>query len=80
MFPDKRAISLIAMNNKGEWGVATNIEGFSFAVATENLKSSHTLHNNTVLSANGFYLAYFYTSSEVTISFISVPRRVKYPT
>ena len=24
------------MNNKGEWGVATNIEGFSFAVATEN--------------------------------------------
>ena len=29
-------LSLIAMNNKGEWGVATNIEGFSFAVATEN--------------------------------------------
>ena len=28
-------MSLIAMNNKGEWGVATNIEGFSFAVATE---------------------------------------------
>lgn len=28
-------LSLIAMNNKGEWGVATNIEGFSFAVATE---------------------------------------------
>ena len=27
-------LSLIAMNNKGEWGVATNIEGFSFAVAT----------------------------------------------
>ena len=24
-------MSLIAMNNKGEWGVATNIEGFSFA-------------------------------------------------
>lgn len=31
-------LSLIAMNNKGEWGVATNIEGFSFAVATENEK------------------------------------------
>ena len=31
-------MSLIAMNNKGEWGVATNIEGFSFAVATENLE------------------------------------------
>jgi len=29
-------LSLIAMNNKGEWGVATNIEGFSFAVATED--------------------------------------------
>ena len=28
-------MSLIAMNNKGEWGVATNIEGFSFAVATQ---------------------------------------------
>ena len=28
-------MSLIAMNNKGEWGVTTNIEGFSFAVATE---------------------------------------------
>lgn len=31
-------LSLIAMNNKGEWGVATNIEGFSFAVATKNEK------------------------------------------
>ena len=28
-------LSLIAMNIKGEWGVATNIDGFSFAVATE---------------------------------------------
>lgn len=27
-------ISLIAMNRKGEWGVATNIEGFSFVVAS----------------------------------------------
>ncbi len=31
-------LSLIAMNNKGEWGVATNIEGFSFAVATASQK------------------------------------------
>lgn len=31
-------MSLIAMNNKGQWGVATNIEGFSFAVATKNEK------------------------------------------
>lgn len=28
-------LSLIAMNTKGQWGVATNIEGFSFAVVTE---------------------------------------------
>ncbi|MEG0592241.1 MAG: N(4)-(beta-N-acetylglucosaminyl)-L-asparaginase [Coprobacillus sp.] len=31
-------LSLIAMNNKGEWGVSTNIEGFSFAVATKDQK------------------------------------------
>ena len=31
-------LSVVAMNNKGEWGCATNIEGFSFAVATETLK------------------------------------------
>ncbi|MFD3158115.1 N(4)-(beta-N-acetylglucosaminyl)-L-asparaginase [Haloimpatiens sp. FM7330] len=29
-------LSVIAMNNKGEWGAATNIEGFSFVVTTEN--------------------------------------------
>lgn len=29
-------LSLVAMNNKGQWGVATNIEGFSFVVTTEN--------------------------------------------
>lgn len=28
-------LSVIAMNNEGEWGVATNIEGLSFAVATQ---------------------------------------------
>lgn len=28
-------LSLIAMNNKGEWGCATNIAGFSFVVVTE---------------------------------------------
>lgn len=28
-------LSVIAMNKEGEWGVATNIEGFSFAVTTE---------------------------------------------
>lgn len=31
-------ISVICMNNKGEWGVATNIEKFSFVVATETLE------------------------------------------
>lgn len=29
-------LSVVAMNNKGEWGVATNIKGFSIAVVTEN--------------------------------------------
>lgn len=29
-------LSLVAMNNKGEWGVATNIEGFSFVVTTQH--------------------------------------------
>ena len=29
-------MSIVPMNNKGEWGVATNIEGFSFAVVIEN--------------------------------------------
>lgn len=33
-------LSLIAMNTKGEWGVATNIEGFSFAVVTEDQEPS----------------------------------------
>lgn len=27
-------ISVVAMNNQGEWGVATNIDGFSFVVAS----------------------------------------------
>ena len=31
-------LSLIAMNNAGEWGVATNIDGFSFTVVTEDQK------------------------------------------
>lgn len=29
-------LSLVAMNSKGEWGVATNIDGFSIAVVTAN--------------------------------------------
>lgn len=31
-------LSVIAMNNQGEWGAATNIDGFSFVVATETLE------------------------------------------
>lgn len=31
-------LSLIAMNNRGEWGAATNIQGFSFVVAVEGEK------------------------------------------
>lgn len=30
-------LSVVALNNKGEFGVATNIEGFSFSVVTEEL-------------------------------------------
>lgn len=33
-------LSLIAMNRKGEWGVATNIDGFSIAVCTEELEAT----------------------------------------
>ena len=29
-------LSLVALNNKGEWGVATNIADFTFSVATKN--------------------------------------------
>lgn len=29
-------LSVVCLNNKGEYGVATNIEGFSFSVATSN--------------------------------------------
>ena len=39
-------MSLVAMNNKGEWGVATNIEGFSFAVVTENEEPTVYLTKN----------------------------------
>ena len=28
-------MSLVALNNKGQWGVASNIKGFSFSVAIE---------------------------------------------
>lgn len=41
---DKRGeagdISVVCMNNKGEWGVGTNISKFSFVVATESLEST----------------------------------------
>ena len=35
-------LSVVAMNNKGEWGAATNIANFSFVVATE--KESLTVY------------------------------------
>ena len=38
-------LSLVAMNNKGEWGVATNIPNFSFSVATKD-------HEPTVYVSN----------------------------
>ena len=39
-------ISLVALNNKGEWGVATNIKGFSFCVVTENEEANVYLTEN----------------------------------
>jgi isoaspartyl peptidase/L-asparaginase-like protein (Ntn-hydrolase superfamily) len=39
-------LSLVAMNNKGEWGVATNIDGFSFAVVVEGKESEVYLTKN----------------------------------
>lgn len=39
-------LSLVAMNNKGEWGVATNIDGFSFAVVTEDKETEIYLTQN----------------------------------
>ena len=31
-------LSVVAMNNRGQWGAATNIEGFSVAVVTQSLE------------------------------------------
>ena len=39
-------LSVVAMNHKGEWGVATNIEGFSFVVATSTQKPTVYLTKN----------------------------------
>ena len=39
-------LSVVALNNKGEWGVATNIEGFSFAVVTEKEEPTVYLTKN----------------------------------
>ena len=41
-----RAWSVIAMNNKGEWGVATNVE-FSFVVATQDQETTVYMANPT---------------------------------
>lgn len=39
-------LSVVAMNYQGEWGVATNIEGFSFAVVKENEEPTVYLTKN----------------------------------
>lgn len=39
-------LSVVALNNKGEWGVATNIEGFSFVVVSEDLEPTVYLAKN----------------------------------
>lgn len=40
-------LSVVAMNHLGEWGVATNIEGFSFVVATSLQKPTVYLTKNS---------------------------------
>ncbi|QQY79961.1 N4-(beta-N-acetylglucosaminyl)-L-asparaginase [Keratinibaculum paraultunense] len=39
-------ISVVCMNNKGEWGAATNIEEFSFVIATNDLPPTVYLVSN----------------------------------
>lgn len=39
-------ISVVCMNNKGEWGIATNIDKFTFAVATADLNPTVYLARN----------------------------------
>lgn len=39
-------MSFVAMNNKGQWGVATNIKNFSFVVATETEKATVYITKN----------------------------------
>lgn len=38
-------LSVVAMNDKGEWGCATNIDGFSFSVATDKQEATVYLVN-----------------------------------
>lgn len=38
-------ISIVALNNQGEWGCATNIDGFSFVVATATTKPTVYIAN-----------------------------------
>ena len=37
-------LSLVALNNKGEWGVATNIADFTFSVANRRMKSLQSIY------------------------------------
>lgn len=41
-------LSVVALNNKGEFGVATNIEGFSFSVFTDELEPTVYVCNKQV--------------------------------
>ncbi|WP_416325079.1 N(4)-(beta-N-acetylglucosaminyl)-L-asparaginase [[Eubacterium] hominis] len=50
-------LSLIALNNKGEWGCATNIEGFSIAVCTEKEEPTVYLVTRDAEGKNHFEVA-----------------------
>ena len=48
---------MIALNNKGEWGCATNIEGFSIAVCTEKEEPTVYLVTRDAEGKNHFEVA-----------------------
>ncbi len=65
-------ISVVAMNNQGQWGVATNIEGFSFAVATADQPATVYVCENhedgtTYAEATEAWLNNYYTTRKAPL-------------
>lgn len=65
-------LSVVAMNNKGEWGVATNIDNFSFAVSTSNQETTvyfckHENGKTTYEQASKEFLEEYYATRRAAI-------------